>query len=171
MAEDGFEPVTPTKTARRLEIETKECHLNMRNIMVLSIIALFTASFSQAEVIEHPKNIKEEARIQEKAQKRWMWSAIALTAASFADVHSSWGKMEANGILRSSDGTFGARGMGIKMGMVGGILLSQHLLVKKNPEMAKMLSVGNYGMTAVKLGVATRNYGIEKPKYLLRDTQ
>ncbi len=142
----------------------------MRNLLVLTVLATLTASLSFGEVIEHPKNLKEEARVMEKAQKRWMWSAVALTAASFVDVSSSWGKIEANPLLRSSNGTFGAKGMGIKMGMMGGILLGQHFIAKKNPTLANALTVANYGMTAVKVGVAARNFGISKPtpSYLLK---
>ncbi|MBM3761634.1 MAG: hypothetical protein FJW36_15470 [Acidobacteria bacterium] len=140
----------------------------MRNLLVLTVFATLTAQMSFAEVLEHPRNLKEEARIQEKAQKRWMWSAIALTAASFADVHSSWGKREANSLLRSNDGTFGGKGLAIKMSMVGGILLGQHVMVSKSPSIAKALTFTNYGMAGMKIGVAARNYQIEKPKYLLR---
>lgn len=141
----------------------------MRNILVLTVFAALTANLSFAEVVEHPRNLKEESRIQEKAQKRWMWSAIALTAASFADVNSSWGKQEANGLLRSSNGTFGAKGLAIKMSMVGGILYGQHLMVKKSPALANVMTWSNYGMAGVKVGIAARNYQIEKPKYLLKE--
>ncbi|MEO5953625.1 MAG: hypothetical protein ABIQ44_14255 [Chloroflexia bacterium] len=141
----------------------------MRNILVLTVFTALTANLSFAEVVDHPRNLKEEVRIQEKAQKRWMWSAIALTAASFADVNSSWGKQEANGLLRSSNGTFGAKGLGIKMGMVGGILFGQQMLVERKPGLARALTYTNYGMAGMKLGVAARNYGIAKPKYLLRE--
>lgn len=141
----------------------------MRNILVLTVFATLTANLSFAEVVEHPRNLKEESRIQEKAQKRWMWSAIALTAASFADVNSSWGKQEANGLLRSSNGTFGAKGLAIKMSMVGGILYGQHLMVKKSPALANVMTWSNYGMAGVKVGIAARNYQIEKPKYLLKE--
>ncbi len=163
-----IEPVTEAKMARRLKIHLKECYLIMRTVLVLAVFTILTAQFGFGEAIEHPRNLKEEARVHEKAQKRWLWSAVALTAASFADVHSSWGKLEANGLLRSGNGTFGARGLGIKMGMVSGILFSQHLMVKQNPVLAKTLTWGNFGMAGLKLGVASRNYQIEKPAYLLR---
>jgi hypothetical protein len=145
----------------------------LRNLTVVSVMAVLSASVSFGEVLEHPRNLKEEARVYEKAQKRWMWSTAALVAASFVDAHSSMGKMEANGLLRSADGRFGARGMGIKMGMVGGILFSQYMIVKKNPGLAGTLGWANFGMAGVKLGVAARNYGIDKPtptvpQYLLR---
>lgn len=141
----------------------------MRNILVLTVFAVLTANLSFAEVIEHPRNLKDEARIHEKAQRRWMWSAVALTAASFVDVSSSWGKLESNGMLRSSNGTFGAKGLGVKMGMVGGILVGQHFMAKKNPAMANAFSIANFGMAGVKVAVAARNYRIEAPpKYLLK---
>jgi hypothetical protein len=140
----------------------------MRNILVLTVFAALTANLSNAEVLEHPRNLKEESRIHQKAQKRWMWSALALGAASFADAGSSWGKMEANGLLRSSNGTFGAKGLGIKMGMVGGILLSQHVMVQRNAALANVLTYTNYGMAGLKTAVAFRNSQIEKPSYLLR---
>jgi hypothetical protein len=140
----------------------------MRNLFAIALIATFSANFSFAEVIEHPRNLKEEARAYEKAQKRWMWSAIAVTAASLVDAHSSVGKRELNGVLRSADGTFGARGFGIKMGLVGGVLAGQYLMLKKQPEAAKGMMISNYGMAGVKLGVAARNYQIERPAYLLR---
>lgn len=140
----------------------------MRKIMVLSLFASLTASLSFADILEHPRNLKEETRIQEKAQKRWLWSAIALTAASFADVHSSWGKRETNSLLRSADGTFGAKGMAIKIGIVSGIVLSQRVLVSKSPAFTRPLTYANYGMAGMKFGVAAHNYGIAKPTYLLR---
>ena len=140
----------------------------MRKIMVLSLFASLTASLSFADILEHPRSLKEETKIQEKAQKRWIWSAVALSAASFADVHSSWGKRESNAMLRSADGIFGAKGLGVKLGIVSGIVLSQHLLVNRSPAFAKPLTYANFGMAGLKFGVAARNYTIAKPAYLLR---
>lgn len=140
----------------------------MRQLMVLTLIATLGASLSFGETLVHPRNLKEEAKVLENAKKRWMWSTVALVAASFADVHSSWGKSESNSLLRSQNGTFGAKGLGIKMGIVGGVLVGQYLVVEKNPRLANVMTYGNFGMAAVKTGVAARNYTIEKPKYLLR---
>lgn len=141
----------------------------MRQLMVLTLIATLGAGLSFGETaLIHPKNAKEEAKVMENAKKRWMWSSVALVAASFADVHSSWGKLESNGLLKSSNGTFGAKGFGIKMGLVSGVLLTQYVMVDKSPKLANALTWSNYGMAAVKTGVAARNYTIEKPKYLLR---
>lgn len=152
----------------RLEIDLKECYTFMRKLLVLSVFATLTANLSFAEALEHPKNLKEETRIREKAQKRWMWSALALTAGSFADVHSSWGKVESNGLLRSSNGTFGAKGFGIKMGIVSSVLIGQHYMMQRNPNSATRTTWVNYGMAGLKVGVAARNYQIARPAYLMR---
>lgn len=140
----------------------------MRKIMALSLFAILTASVSYSETIEHPRNLKEEARIQSKAKQKLMWSTVALVAASLVDVHSSWGKREANPALQGPNGRFGARGVGIKMGMVGGIILGQYFIVKSKPEFANAAAWTNFGIAGVTAGVAARNYTIATPKYLLK---
>jgi hypothetical protein len=135
----------------------------LRKLSVLSLLAGLSATMSFGEVIEHPRNLKEESQIHQKAQRRWLWSTAALAAASFADIHSSLGKRESNGLLRSSDGTFGARGTGVKLAMVGGIVFGQYMLVKKNPALANAISFANFGMAGMKFAVAARNYGIDRP--------
>lgn len=140
----------------------------MRKFMVLSLLAIIAAGASFGEVIEHPRNLKEEAAIHAKHKKLWMWSTVAVVAASFADSHSSWGKLESNGLLKSGNGTFGARGFGLKMGMVGGMLLGQKLILDAKPGLAPAMTWLNFGTAGVKSAVAARNYGIDKPKYLLK---
>ncbi|GAB4356157.1 MAG: hypothetical protein OHK0021_00450 [Bryobacter sp.] len=140
----------------------------MSKILALTIFAVLTANVSLAEVIEHPRNLKEEARIQSKVKQRLMWSTVAVVAASFADAHSSWGKRESNSLLQSNNGTFGAKGFALKMGMVGGFLLGQHLMIKANPNLAKPFTYANFGFAGLKTAVAVRNYQISRPAYLLR---
>ncbi|MFN9431772.1 MAG: hypothetical protein ACK6DX_16710, partial [Acidobacteriota bacterium] len=93
---------------------------------------------------------------------------LAAAVDSFAVVAGGWLVLDAVGVGGSGDGKFGARGGGIKMGALGGMLLSQHLLMEKDPGSARMLTWGNYGMAGVKAGVAIRNTGVEKPSYLMR---
>ncbi len=140
----------------------------MRKIMALTLFACLSASWSLAETIDHPRDFQEESRIHQRAQKRWMWSTVALVAASFADAHSSWGKLESNPALRSGNGTFGAKGLAFKMGMVGGIVAGQHFMLRHNPRLAPAASWVNFGVAGVKAGVAARNYQIQKPSYLLK---
>jgi hypothetical protein len=140
----------------------------MRKIMALSLFAILTAGINQAETIDHPRNLKEEARVQAKVKQRLMWSTVALLAASFADAHSSWGKRESNPVLRSNNGTFGAKGFAWKMGMVGGIIAAQQIFVHTNPAMGEAMTWTNFGLAGVKASVAARNYRIATPSYLLR---
>lgn len=140
----------------------------MRKIMALSLFAILTASVSFSETIDHPRNLKEEARIQSKAKQKLMWSTVALVAASLVDVHSSWGKRESNPALQGPNGRFGARGMGIKLGIVGGMIVGQHFLVKSRPELANAVAWTNFGIAGVTTGVAARNYTFSRPKYLMK---
>jgi hypothetical protein len=101
-------------------------------------------------------------------KQRLLWSTVALVAASFVDAHSSWDKRDLNSTLRSSNGTFGAKGFGVKMGMVGGIILGQQMLLRSNPNLGNAIAYTNFGFAGVKTAVAIRNYQISKPSYLLR---
>ncbi len=140
----------------------------MQKILALSLFAILSAGPTLAETIDHPRNFKEGARVQSKWKQRLMWSSVALVAASFADAHSSWNKRELNSALRSGDGTFGAKGFGVKMGMVGGLLLGQQMLVRSNPDLARALTFTNFGIAGAKTAVAVRNYQVAPPSYMAR---
>lgn len=91
----------------------------------------------------------------------WKWSQAALVAASVADVASSYGHMEANPLLRSTGGRFRARGLTIKMGVVGGILAAQHLQVKlrgRDRAPYGIMAVANITASAATATVAVRNW-------------
>jgi hypothetical protein len=68
-----------------------------------------------------------------KVRPGWKASVAAVVVASVVDVHSSWGKQEANPVLASGDGRFGARGVAIKSLITGGALGAQWLLLRKKP--------------------------------------
>lgn len=83
---------------------------------------------------------------EDQAAKRgWRRSVLVLLAAQTADVASSYGAGEANPILRSSNGTFGRRGLTVKVGTVVGILLLQALVPKAQASRAVRLT--NYGVS------------------------
>ena len=48
----------------------------MRKLLVLTVFAALTANLSFAEALEHPKNLKEEARIQELHQAEELGEAV-----------------------------------------------------------------------------------------------
>jgi hypothetical protein len=123
---------------------------------------------------------QEEAAREGK--KRWLWSAVALVAASALDAHSSQGRMEANPLLRGSNGTFSSRRAFLVKGAAnGGVLLLQAILIKKMPDrnLYKSFALTNSIMAGVTAGTALRNYQMAPapapapapppPEYVLRE--
>jgi hypothetical protein len=117
-----------------------------------------------------------------EGRKRWLWSAVALVAASALDAHSSQGRMETNPLLRGSNGTFSSRrAFMVKGAANGGILLLQAILIKKMPDrnLYKSFALTNSIMAGVTAGTALRNYQVAPapaaapvpaPDYLLRES-
>jgi hypothetical protein len=91
----------------------------------------------------------------------WKISAAALVSASALDIASSWGKCcEGNSLLASPDRRFGARGLTIKSGALGGQLLLQYLVARKHPKLARVLGFVNIAGAGAITAVAIHNYGI-----------
>lgn len=95
------------------------------------------------------------------AESRWhriyRWSVGAVVAGMAADSATSWGRMEANPILRDGSGRFGGRGLALKSGLTVGGLVVTHLVVRKQPALAKPAAVVNFAAAGVLGGVAIRN--------------
>jgi len=122
---------------------------------------------------------------QTEGKQRWLWSALALVAASALDAHSSHGRMETNPLLRGPNGAFNSRRAFIVKGAAnGGILLLQAILIKKMPDrnLYKSFALTNSIMAGVTAGTAVRNYQMPRasvtlaaapqpPDYLLREGQ
>jgi hypothetical protein len=85
---------------------------------------------------------------------------ISMIGAVAADSASSWGCFEANPLLRSTDGRFGAKGTLIKVAISGGGLLLAHLLHRKYPKLEKPLTFVLGGGSAWLHGVAIRNRAV-----------
>lgn len=94
--------------------------------------------------------------------KLWIVSSLALLAATSLDAGSSWGKYEANPLLRSSDGRFGARGVSIKFAMAGAALAPQFLL-HRNHTATRLFTVVNFAQAGMYSGIAIHNFGIPSP--------
>ena len=87
------------------------------------------------------------------------WSSVAaVTAAQTLDMHSSWGKYEANPLLRSPDGRFGVRGVAVKSSIAVGSLGVQTLILRKWPKARKAAVVINFAAAGAISVVAVRNY-------------
>jgi hypothetical protein len=94
----------------------------------------------------------------------WMTSIAAMLAATSADAISSWHKKESNSLLASSNGMFGARGIGIKAGIAAGVLLPQ-IILRKHKDLRAAFIVGNLAEAGVFTGAAVHNFRLDNPKH------
>jgi hypothetical protein len=94
--------------------------------------------------------------------KLWTASCFLLVAGTSLDVASSWGKYEANPLLRSSDGRFGAKGLSLKLAITGAILVPQYMM-RNNPTVRKLFTFTNFAQAGMYTGIAARNFTIESP--------
>ena len=86
-----------------------------------------------------------------------------MAAGTGADAATSWHKRESNGLLASSDGTFGAKGLAIKAGLAAGLLVPQ-ILFRKHTDLRTAFTVGNFAQAGIFTGVAIHNAGIAAPQ-------
>lgn len=90
--------------------------------------------------------------------KKWIVSALALTAANLLDMRSSAGQMEANPLLSNSQGQLSTgRAVAFKAVASGSLLLFETYLIHKRPEIAKTSTITNFVSAAALTGVAIRN--------------
>src|SRR3954453_2390629 len=84
-------------------------------------------------------------------------SIIALAAANAIDIGSSWGGREMTPMLRSADGTFGARGTGIKLGVLAGMISTEMWLIRKYPNSDMVSTPLNLAIAASMSRIAVNN--------------
>ena len=120
---------------------------------IVSLI-LFASLFSPNALADDPGG---------KWVKRfWRASIAAVAAGSAADLHSSLGRHEVNGILANRQGMFSAQGIGIKLAIAGAAVGTQHYLLHRNPT-ANGYKTGmliNFAVAGALGGVAAHNYGV-----------
>jgi hypothetical protein len=102
----------------------------------------------------------ETSRIKKKAF--WI-SVAAVGTASFLDVHSSYGKAEANSLARSGSGRLGLRGVGIKLGTAGLLVGFETLMEQRYPEFGRKATIANFALSGAWTSIAVRNYGVARP--------
>lgn len=90
----------------------------------------------------------------------WITSMCALVAGTSLDAATSWGKTEGNSLLASSNGTFGAKGLGIKAGMAAAVLVPQ-IFLRKHKDLKGVFIMGNFGEAAIFSGAAVHNLGVQ----------
>jgi len=94
----------------------------------------------------------------------WRISVTALGAANAMDIHSSWGKHELNSTLAGANGTFGAQGALIKLGLQGSLIGIEYLITRHHPSAKtyRALGIVNFGAATGIAGVAAHNYSIPR---------
>lgn len=103
----------------------------------------------------------EERPANHRVSRLWMASSIALIAATSADMASSWGRYEANPMLRSADGRFGARGVSIKLAITGAMIVPQMFIMRQSPGAQRLFTIANFAQAGLYTSVAIRNYGVK----------
>ena len=92
---------------------------------------------------------------ERRGSRLWKWSLAVLAAANVADAATSLGHRELNPVL--GGGPFGARSVGVKMGIAGGGVAIQYLILRHRPAAAPKAAVINFAMAGVTGGIAARN--------------
>lgn len=98
---------------------------------------------------------------QDRDARLYNASLVALVAANAVDIHSSWGHVEANPILGSRR-QFDAQSAAIKGGIVGGLVLVQWAIARKNPGIKRKLARINFAVAGGVGAVAARNYHVTR---------
>jgi hypothetical protein len=125
----------------------------MRTLQLIgfALVTTFVAGAQQQQEFQPVKQRNTGLKIL------WGLSAAVLIAGASMDVASSYGHPEQTGYLRSPDGTFGARGAGLRFGIVGGGLLSQLLIARKHPSGYAAGAAMNFAVGPVLAGISIRN--------------
>lgn len=91
----------------------------------------------------------------------WRVSQALLAGADAADAASSWGKQEANPLVRSGQ-RFSYGSLAIKLGALGGGLAAQHLILRKTPGTAPLFATANLAAAGMLGIVAAHNMRIPR---------
>ncbi|MGA2741208.1 MAG: hypothetical protein ABSG65_27690 [Bryobacteraceae bacterium] len=93
----------------------------------------------------------------------WHVSQAILAGADAADAASSWGKNEANPLVRTGQ-TFSYGSLAIKAGALGAGMLAQHYIVRRAPGTTPLFATANLAAAAMLGIVAKRNMNVSAVK-------
>jgi len=92
----------------------------------------------------------------------WRVSQAMLTGADAADAASSWGKNEANPLVRAGQ-RFSYGSLAIKLGALGAGMAAQHYILSKAPNKAPLFATTNLAAAAMLGVVAEHNMRVPRP--------
>jgi hypothetical protein len=81
----------------------------------------------------------------------------AMWAGAAVDAGSSCGQIEGNGLLAGRDGKFGAKGLGIKIWINGGVTVVTVVVAKKWPRLRRAMVVVNGIVGGAQMGAGISN--------------
>jgi len=93
----------------------------------------------------------------------WHVSQALLAGADAADAASSWGKNEANPLVRAGQ-RFSYGSLAIKLGALSGGLAAQHFILRKAPDQTPLFASANLAGAAILGVVAARNMHVPAAK-------
>jgi len=142
----------------------------MRNILLIFTLAAGALCAQDAHFTETSLTVSQRPLVDPRlipGQKLWRVSVAALAAVNAMDVQSSWHKHELNSTLAGSNGTFSAQGALIKIGLQGGFVGVEYLLMRRHPSARAYRAVSfiNFGVAAGIGSVAAHNYTVPLPRY------
>lgn len=112
---------------------------------------------------EHIAPAGSASRLSRPANAGWWKRHLADTAlhlaATSADAASSWGRVELNPVLRSSDGRFGAKGVAIKGAFAVGVEIIKWRFARRHPR-ERWVRALSLGPAVAFGGVAVRNWRV-----------
>lgn len=115
-----------------------------------------------ADGISATSGLRSVAQVADKSDRAgviWKISIAAMLAATTMDAVSSMGKQESNPLLRSSDGTFGARGIAVK-GSLAALCIAPQILLRNHHELRKPFIIANSISTGLFTFAAVHNSGV-----------
>ncbi len=104
-----------------------------------------------------------EERHDLRMRQLWIASVAAAITATSLDAATSWGKLESNSLLAGKNGTFGAKGVGIKAALVAGLVIPQ-VCLRRHKELRGVFSAGNLGEAGLFSVAAVHNLRVPPVK-------
>jgi hypothetical protein len=104
-------------------------------------------------------NVEETPR-EVHFRRLWVASIVAMTAGTAADAYSSWHKRESNSFLASADGTFGAKGVSLKAGIAGAVLVPQ-ILLRHHRDWHLPFAASNFVEAGIFAGATAHNLNVK----------
>ena len=137
---------------------------NLTAGLMLWSAAFFANTARASDVIPgiQPFTIESATRraAGQSSMHKWKMSLAPVFASQALDVASSYGMRELNPMLASPDGSFGAKGAGIKIGSSAAIVGIEYLIARRHPRAARFFTKINWSVSIVTTGFGAHNFAI-----------